>query len=64
MNGFTIVALVALLAAALGGRTWLGLTGPGQLDPVALILSCLTAVVGLSFALPTAREQLAEPRVR
>ncbi len=60
INGLTIVALVALLALVLGCRSWLGLTGPGQLDPLALIVSCLTAVVGLAFALPTRTRGLDE----
>ncbi len=57
LNGMAIVALVALLVLALLGRAWLGLTGPGQVDPVALIVSCVVAVAGLTLALPSAHER-------
>lgn len=56
LNGLTVVALVALLGLVLAGRTWLGLTGVAELDPLALLGSSAVALLGLTFALHGAPE--------
>ncbi|MBL4684331.1 MAG: hypothetical protein JKY37_07060 [Nannocystaceae bacterium] len=56
LNGLTVVALVALLAVVLAGRTWLGLTGLAELDPLTLIGSSAVALLGLTFAVSGAPE--------
>lgn len=51
LNRLAVLALLALVVLAVVARAWLGWTPAGQLDPVALSVSCAVALGGFAAAL-------------